>query len=125
VPSKSPRRSPEINRTYVDDVVEAIVRLVDRPPQGNPAWSGADPDASSSAALWKIYNIGNNRPEELMHVVALLEKEFGRPAIKEMLPMQPGDVPATYADIRSGARRNRQGRHFHRRWHCAVFKMVS
>jgi UDP-glucuronate 4-epimerase len=85
--------------TYVDDIVEAIVRLVDRPPQGNPSWSGADPDPGSSAAPWKIYNIGNNRPEELMHVVALLEKEFGRAAIKEMLPMQPGDVPATYADI--------------------------
>jgi UDP-glucuronate 4-epimerase len=85
--------------TYVDDIVEAIARLIDRPPQGNPAWSGADPDPASSAAPWKIYNIGNNRPEELMHVVALLEKEFGRPAIKEMLPMQPGDVPATYADI--------------------------
>jgi UDP-glucuronate 4-epimerase len=85
--------------TYVDDVVEAIVRLADRPPQGNLAWSGADPDPASSAAPWKIYNIGNNRPEELMHVVALLEKEFGRTAIKEMLPMQPGDVPATYADV--------------------------
>jgi len=85
--------------TYVDDVTEAIVRLIDRPPQGNPAWSGDDPDPASSAAPWKIYNIGNNRPEELMHVVALLEKEFGRPAIREMLPMQPGDVPATYADI--------------------------
>ncbi len=85
--------------TYVDDIVEAIARLIDRPPQGNITWSGADPDPASSAAPWKIYNIGNNRPEELMHVVALLEKEFGRPAIKEMLPMQPGDVPATYADI--------------------------
>jgi UDP-glucuronate 4-epimerase len=90
--------------TYVDDVVEAIARLIDRPPQGNPAWSGAHPDPASSAAPWKIYNIGNNRPEELMHVVALLEKEFGRPAIREMLPMQPGDVPATYADIEDLAR---------------------
>ncbi len=90
--------------TYVDDVVEAIARLIDRPPQGNPAWSGANPDPASSAAPWKIYNIGNNRPEELMHVVALLEKEFGRTAIKEMLPMQPGDVPATYADIDDLAR---------------------
>jgi UDP-glucuronate 4-epimerase len=85
--------------TYVDDVVEAIARLVDRPPQGNPQWSGARPDPSSSAAPWKIYNIGNNRPEELMHVVSLLENEFGHAATKEMLPMQPGDVPATYADI--------------------------
>ena len=90
--------------TYVDDVVEAIARLIDKPPQGNPAWSGADPDPASSAAPWKIYNIGNNRPEELMHVVALLEKEFGRAAIKEMLPMQPGDVPATYADVEGLAR---------------------
>ncbi|WP_072826413.1 NAD-dependent epimerase [Bradyrhizobium erythrophlei] len=90
--------------TYVDDVVEAIARLIDRPPQGNPAWSGDNPDPASSAAPWKIYNIGNNRPEELEHVVALLEKEFGRPAIKEMLPMQPGDVLATYADIEDLAR---------------------
>jgi UDP-glucuronate 4-epimerase len=85
--------------TYVDDVVEAIVRLIDRRPQGNPAWSGDVPDPATSAAPWKIYNIGNNRPEELMHVVSLLEKEFSRKALKEMLPMQPGDVPATYADI--------------------------
>jgi UDP-glucuronate 4-epimerase len=90
--------------TYVDDVVEAIVRLIDRPPQGNTAWTGDAPDPASSAAPWKIYNIGNNRPEELMQVVALLEKEFGRTAIKEMLPMQPGDVPATYADVDDLAR---------------------
>jgi len=90
--------------TYVDDVVESIVRLIDRPPQGNAEWSGAHPDPSSSAAPWKIYNIGNNRPEELMHVVAVLEKEFGRTAIKDMMPMQPGDVPATYADVEDLAR---------------------
>jgi UDP-glucuronate 4-epimerase len=85
--------------TYVDDVIEAIVRLMDRPPQANPQWSGDKPDPSTSAAPWKIYNIGNNHPEDLLHVVALLEKEFGRTAVKEMLPMQPGDVPATYADV--------------------------
>jgi UDP-glucuronate 4-epimerase len=85
--------------TYVDDVTEAIVRLMDRPPQANPAWSADRPDPSTSAAPWKIYNIGNNHPEDLLHVVALLEKEFGRTAAKEMLPMQPGDVPATYADV--------------------------
>jgi UDP-glucuronate 4-epimerase len=90
--------------TYIDDVAEAVVRLIDRPPQGNPAWSGARPDPASSAAPWKIYNVGNHRPEELLHVVALLEKEFGRTAKKEMLPMQPGDVPATYADIEDLAR---------------------
>jgi UDP-glucuronate 4-epimerase len=80
------------------------VRLIDQPPQSNGTWSGADPDPSTSAAPWKIYNIGNNRPEELLHVVAVLEKEFGRKAIKEMLPMQPGDVPATYADVDDLAR---------------------
>ena len=85
--------------TYVDDVAEAIARLTDRPPSGNPAWSAAKPDPASSSAPWKIYNVGNNHPEELLKVVALLEKEFGRNAIKEMLPMQPGDVQATYAEI--------------------------
>lgn len=90
--------------TFVEDVSEAIVRLMDCPPQGNPNWSGDVPDPASSGALWKIYNIGNNNPEDIMHVVALLEKEFGRVAIKEMSPMQPGDVPATYADIGDLAR---------------------
>jgi UDP-glucuronate 4-epimerase len=90
--------------TYIDDVVQAIVRLIDHPPHGNPEWSCDKPDPATSAAPWKIYNIGNNRPEELMHVVSLLEKEFGRTATKEMLPMQPGDVPATYADIEALAR---------------------
>ena len=90
--------------TFVDDVSEAVVRLLDRPPHGNPNWSGQKPDPATSAAPWKIYNIGNNNPEELMHVVSLLEKEFGRTATKEMLPMQPGDVPATYADIEDLAR---------------------
>jgi UDP-glucuronate 4-epimerase len=90
--------------TFVEDVTEAIVRLMDRPPQGNPEWSGDNPDPATSAAPWKIYNIGNNNPEQLMHVVSLLEKEFGRTATKEMLPMQPGDVPATYADVEDLAR---------------------
>ncbi len=90
--------------TFVEDVSEAVVRLLDRPPQGNPNWSGDKPDPATSAAPWKIYNIGNNNPEELLHVVSLLEKEFGRTVIKEMLPMQPGDVPATYADIEDLAR---------------------
>jgi UDP-glucuronate 4-epimerase len=90
--------------TYIDDVVEAVVRLIDRPPQGDSKWSSDKPDPATSAAPWKIYNIGNNRPEELMHVVSLLERELGRKAIKEMLPIQPGDVPATYADIEDLAR---------------------
>ncbi|AWO93169.1 MULTISPECIES: NAD-dependent epimerase [Bradyrhizobium] len=82
--------------TYIDDVSETVVRLIDRPPQGRP---GAPADPATSSAPWKIYNVGNNRPEDLTDVVSLLEKEFGRTAIKEMLPMQPGDVEATYADI--------------------------
>ena len=81
--------------TYVDDVSQAIIRLIDRPPQGQ---SGPPADPASSSAPWKIYNVGNNHPEDLMDVVSLLEKEFGRTAIREMLPMQPGDVEATYAD---------------------------
>lgn len=90
--------------TYVDDVVEAMIRIVDRPPQGDPKWSGANPDPSSSSAPWRIYNIGNNRPEELMHVVALLEKGLGRSAEKVLLPMQAGDVLETFADVDDLAR---------------------
>jgi UDP-glucuronate 4-epimerase len=85
--------------TYVDDVSQAIVRLIDHPPQGRPDWDGTKPDPATSAAPWKIYNIGNSHPEDLIYVISLLEKEFGRTAIKEMLPMQPGDVEATYADV--------------------------
>ncbi|HLZ03225.1 MAG TPA: NAD-dependent epimerase [Bradyrhizobium sp.] len=85
--------------TYIDDVSQAVARLIDRPPQGRPDWDGIHPDPSSSTAPWKIYNIGNSHPEELTYVISLLEKEFGRPAIKDMLPMQPGDVAATYADV--------------------------
>jgi UDP-glucuronate 4-epimerase len=85
--------------TYVDDVTQAIVALIDCPPQPDPAWNGQAPDPATSAAPWKIYNIGNSHPEELTYVISLLEKEFGRTALKEMLPMQPGDVEATYADV--------------------------
>jgi UDP-glucuronate 4-epimerase len=85
--------------TYIDDVTEAIGRLIDHVPTGNPAWSSDKPDPASSAAPWRVFNIGNNRPENLMEVVGLLEQEFGRTAKKDMLPMQPGDVYATYADV--------------------------
>jgi UDP-glucuronate 4-epimerase len=85
--------------TYIDDVTEAISRLIDHVPTGNPEWSGSKPDPASSAAPWRVFNIGNNHPEDLMEVVGLLEQEFGRTAKKEMLPMQPGDVYATYADV--------------------------
>lgn len=85
--------------TYVDDVTEAIVRLIDHAPVAQVKAPDAAPDPGTSAAPWRVFNIGNNRPEELSHIVAILEKEFGRMAAKEMLPMQPGDVPATYADV--------------------------
>jgi UDP-glucuronate 4-epimerase len=85
--------------TYIDDAVEAVVRLIDRPAAGDPAWSGERPDPSRSAAPWRIYNIGNNEPVELMHVVSFIEQALGRSARHELLPMQPGDVPETYADI--------------------------
>ncbi len=85
--------------TYVDDVVESIARLIERAPQGNPDWSGDAPDPGSSSAPWRVYNIGNNNPVDVPKVVAILEKELGRSATKEILPMQPGDVQATYADV--------------------------
>jgi UDP-glucuronate 4-epimerase len=85
--------------TYIDDIVEAVVRVVDRVPTGDPAWSGDAPEPSTSAAPWRVFNIGNNNPVEVSQVVALLEAELGRTAIKELVPMQPGDVPATCADV--------------------------
>lgn len=85
--------------TYIDDVVEAIVRLADRPPAANPNWFSETPDPGTSAAPWRIYNIGNNNPVEVVEVVRLLEESIGRNAKRELLPMQPGDVPATYADV--------------------------
>jgi UDP-glucuronate 4-epimerase len=85
--------------TYVDDVVESIVRLIDRPPAADPDWTGDAPDPGSSSALWRVYNIGNNKPAELLDVVRLLERALGKEAKRDLLPMQPGDVPATYADV--------------------------
>jgi UDP-glucuronate 4-epimerase len=85
--------------TYIDDVVESVVRLVDRPPTGNPAFSTASPDPASSSVPWRLYNIGNNKPVELLEVVRLLEETIGKKAKRELLPMQPGDVSATYANI--------------------------
>jgi UDP-glucuronate 4-epimerase len=85
--------------TYIDDVVEAVVRLVDRPPAGSPTFSAASPDPASSTAPWHLYNIGNNKPVELLEVVCLLEETIGKKAKRELVPMQPGDVPATYANV--------------------------
>ncbi len=85
--------------TYVDDIVEGIVRVADRIPEPNPTWSGAHPDPGTSSAPYKIYNIGNNQPVELLHFIGTLEKCLGIEAKKNLLPMQAGDVPATYADV--------------------------
>ncbi|SFL81894.1 UDP-glucuronate 4-epimerase [Methylobacterium pseudosasicola] len=85
--------------TYIDDIVEGIVALSEKPAAPNPAWSGADPDPGTSAAPYRVYNIGNNEPVELTRMIALLEDALGRKAETILLPMQPGDVPATYADI--------------------------
>jgi UDP-glucuronate 4-epimerase len=85
--------------TYIDDVVEPIVRLINRPAVGNSKYSAASPDPGSSGAPWRVYNIGNNKPVGLLEVVRLLEEAIGEKAKRELLPMQPGDVPATYADI--------------------------
>ena len=85
--------------TYVDDVTEFVARLIDRIPEKNPAWSGEAPDPATSNAPWRIYNIGNDRSVEVSRVVELLEKELGCSAIKELVPIQPGDVTETRADI--------------------------
>lgn len=84
--------------TYIDDIVEGVVRVTDRPARPDPAWSGAQPDPATSRAPYRVYNIGNNRPVELMQYIRVLENCLGKKATLEMLPMQPGDVPATYAD---------------------------
>jgi UDP-glucuronate 4-epimerase len=85
--------------TYVDDIVEGVMRVSDRVPTGNEEWSGDSPDPGTSRGPYKIYNIGNNQPVELQQFIATLEKALGRTARKVLLPMQPGDVPATYADV--------------------------
>jgi UDP-glucuronate 4-epimerase len=85
--------------TYVDDAVEAVVRLVPRPPAPNPAWTGNAPDPATSRARWHVYNIGNSHPVEVTEVVRLIEEATGKSAVRELLPMQPGDVPETYADV--------------------------
>jgi UDP-glucuronate 4-epimerase len=85
--------------TYVDDIVEGVLRVTDRVAQPNPDWSGAKPDPGTSKAPYRIYNIGNNNPVELMLLIGCLEQSLGLTAKKNFLPMQPGDVPATYADL--------------------------
>ena len=85
--------------TYIDDIIEGVVRIMERLPEPDPTWSGDDPDPGTSYARYKIYNIGNNNPVELMKFIAVIEKVLGLKAKKEFLDIQPGDVVATYADI--------------------------
>lgn len=90
--------------TYVDDIVEAVARVGELPAKPNPIWSGADPDSATSNAPYRLYNIGNNAPVKLMRLIEVIEDATGKSAIKNFLPMQPGDVPATYADVDDLAR---------------------
>jgi len=85
--------------TYVDDIVEGVVRALDRVPTGNPGWRSDEPDPASSASPYRLYNIGNQRPVELMRYIEVLETCLGRKATLDLLPLQPGDVPDTEADV--------------------------
>ncbi|MCR9279075.1 MAG: NAD-dependent epimerase [Pseudomonadaceae bacterium] len=85
--------------TYVDDIVEGIVRTLDQPATPNPDWTGDAPDSASAAAPYRIYNIGSNNPIDLLRYIEVLEQNLGVEAKKNMLPLQPGDVPDTYADV--------------------------
>lgn len=90
--------------TYIDDIVEGVVRVMDRPAQPNPDWSGDAPDPGTGRGPYRLYNIGNNQPVELLHLIETLERCLGREAEKRMLDMQPGDVPETFADVDDLAR---------------------
>ena len=85
--------------TYIDDIVEGVVRILDKPAAPNDAWCGDHPDPGSSSAPYRVYNIGNNRPVELMDLISTLEKALGKIAQKNFKPIQPGDVPATWANV--------------------------
>jgi UDP-glucuronate 4-epimerase len=85
--------------TYVADIVECIARLVPKPPSGDANWSGMTPDPASSFAPYRVYNIGNNKPVELLDFIEIIEQKLGKKAIKNFLPLQDGDVPETYADV--------------------------
>jgi len=85
--------------TYIDDIVEGVMRVLDQPAKANSDWSGNKPDAASSLSPWRMFNIGNNHPVELLDYIAALEEALGKKAVREMLPLQPGDVPDTYADV--------------------------
>ena len=85
--------------TYIDDIVEGIIRVLDRPAEPNLNWNSDNPDSASSSAPWKIYNIGNNSPVELNSYIEAIENALDIKALKELLPLQPGDVPNTFANV--------------------------
>ncbi|WGZ94442.1 MAG: NAD-dependent epimerase [Candidatus Thiothrix putei] len=85
--------------TYIDDIVEGVIRTLDHTATGNPAWSGMQPDPGTSKAPWRVYNIGNQNPVELMDYIRAIEDALGMKAELNLLPLQPGDVPDTYADV--------------------------
>jgi UDP-glucuronate 4-epimerase len=85
--------------TFVDDIVEGVIRVTDRTATANPAWSGDQPDPGTSYAPYRIYNIGNNSPVELLRFIEVLEEKLGKKALRNLLPIQPGDVPATCANV--------------------------
>jgi UDP-glucuronate 4-epimerase len=85
--------------TYIDDIIEGVVRVIPNPPKGDPDFDKSNPNPASSHAPYKVYNIGNGQPVQLMEFIETLEKHLGRIAKKEFLPLQPGDVPKTYADV--------------------------
>ncbi len=87
--------------TYIDDIVEGILRVLDRPATPNPSWNGENPDPATSLAPWRVYNIGAHRPVELLRYIELLETYLGKKAQLNLLPLQPGDVPDTYADVQA------------------------
>ena len=85
--------------TYIDDIVTGVTKVLDKPARANPNWSSESPDPGTSAAPYRVYNIGNNNPVHLLDFIGALEEAIGKNAIKNLLPMQPGDVPDTYADV--------------------------
>jgi len=85
--------------TYIDDIVEGVIRVIDKPAQANASWASDNPDPGTSLAPYRVYNIGNNNPVNLLAFIETLEKCLGKKAIKNLLPLQPGDVPDTYADV--------------------------
>jgi len=87
--------------TYVDDIAEGVVRASDHPPEKNPGWDSAHPDPATSAAPWRVFNIGNGKRVELLRYIEVLEQELGKKAEMNLMPLQPGDVPDTSADVQA------------------------